>query len=79
MPSKSSSAAGIDRLLAAATASPSDLEDRARQSQVTFAATAFAMRGGCDCKACVYLRQAVDLLLATADAMVESHATGNNP
>ena len=70
---------GLGQLAASAGVDIDGLEQRAKQSNLTFAATAFAMRGGCDCKACLYLRQAVDVLLANADTMVGIDAQGNHP
>lgn len=36
------------------------LEARARRGQMTFAATQYAVKSGCSCEACVFLRKAVE-------------------
>ena len=68
----------LDDLIKQATADPDGLERRGKQGNLAFAASAFAMRGACDCKACVYLRQAVDILLAVADEVVGADAPRNS-
>ena len=49
--------------------SPAELETRARQSKLGYAATMAAVRSNCGCQACQLLRQTVDSLVE--DAMKE--------
>jgi hypothetical protein len=56
-----------------------DLQARARRGQMTFAATQYAMKTGCNCDACAFLRKAVDDELdeARREAGIDAH--GNDP
>lgn len=57
----------------------SDLEGRARQSRLTFAATIEAMKSGCTCQPCQWLRQAVDMLLEDVRTEVKDDASRVDP
>ncbi len=46
-----------------------DLEARAQQGQLSFAASIFAMKSGCACGACQLLRRAMDAM--TGDTLKE--------
>ena len=48
---------------------PQELQERARQSKLGYAATMAAVRSGCNCDACQLLRRSVDSLVE--DAMKE--------
>ncbi|MEE8346808.1 MAG: hypothetical protein V3S20_05630, partial [Dehalococcoidia bacterium] len=55
-----------------------DLQARARRGQMTFAATQYAMKTGCACDACAFLRKAVDDELAEARREAGIDGPSNN-
>ena len=63
----------LGQALGAGPADNSELEARAKQGRLTFAATVGALRNGCTCEPCVLLRQAVDLLLADTKKEAAGH------
>ena len=56
-----------------------DLESRAQQGRLSFAATMYAIKSGCDCGACQLLRKATDALTADTFKEVGIDAPGHNP
>jgi hypothetical protein len=59
-------AALLHTLLRESGLSQQDLEQRARQSKLGYAAQVAALQDGCDCRACRLLRQTVDSLVDEA-------------
>lgn len=68
----------VRQLMASGQPDMADLESRARQGRLSFAATISAMRSNCQCEACGFLRQAIDVLLADAKKEVSPVATGTD-
>lgn len=56
----------LQQLAGQVPVSSDDLEARARQGRLTFAATIAASRSDCQCEPCQLLRKALDGLLADA-------------
>ena len=56
-----------------------DLQARARRGQMTFAATQYAMKTGCACDACAFLRKAVDDELEEARREAGIDAPSDHP
>jgi isopentenyldiphosphate isomerase len=59
-------AALIRRLSQELGVSPQELEERARQSRLGYAAQVAALQDGCGCRACRLLRQSLDGLVDEA-------------
>jgi len=53
----------LQRLSDEVGASPQDAQARSGQGQIYFSAMMWAMRNGCDCDACLLLREAGNSLL----------------
>jgi hypothetical protein len=50
----------MEQLMGNSGAANTGMETRAKQGRLSFAATMFAVKAGCDCGACKLLRQAMD-------------------